>query len=269
MANYAVADHIRKADVKIGRGEYADVSGVQRASSSKTANVLDAGRDRAPEAKLLSGSWGSSQTGSASPLRILVTRSTRRTHVKSAQRALLVLGYAIGEADGLLGRVTKAALSAFQDGNGRLATGRLDAETHALLVLRSDVPIPADGQIRVRQDGLEVYAGPVKLIEPAKPLGTHLYTLIEADPATGKSAWTSMTLQAKGRLPDWTRRMWRNRLDEVVPDGASEALGRIIFPGDVRAEIERRLMRGLSLIIADRGSEYEAGQSTDFVVLVD
>jgi lipoprotein-anchoring transpeptidase ErfK/SrfK/peptidoglycan hydrolase-like protein with peptidoglycan-binding domain len=269
LATYAVADHIRKTHVKLGRGEYAGVSGMQRASSSKAVNVLDAGLDRAPQAKPPSGSWGSSQTGSASPLRILVTRSKRRDHVKSAQRALLVLGYDIGEADGLLGRVTKAAFSAFQDGNGRPATGRLDAETHALLALRSDVPIPGDGHIRVRQNGLEIYSGPVKLTEPAKPLGTHLYTLIEADPATGKSAWTSMTLQAKGRLPDWTRQMWRKRLNEVASVGASEALGRIIFPGDVRAEIERRLTRGLSLIIADRGSEYETGQSTDYVVLVD
>ena len=46
-------------------------------------------------------------------------------------------------------------------------------------------------------------------------------------------------------------------------------VGRTFAILDVRAEIERLLTRGLSLIIADRGSEYETGQSTDFVVLVD
>jgi L,D-transpeptidase catalytic domain/Putative peptidoglycan binding domain len=273
FGTYLSGDHIRKTHVKFGWGEYAGVSNVkrkvQRVSSNEAANVLSAGLDRAQGEKSLSNSWPIRLSGPTSPLRILVTRPTRQDHVAAAQRGLLVLGYDIGDVDGLLGRQTKAALSAFQAGNRRRATGRLDAETHALLALRSDVAVPGDGRILVRQYGKEIYSGPVTLTEPAKPLGTHFYTLIEADPVAGKTAWTSMTLQAKGRLPGWTRRMWRKRLDEIVPVSASEALGRIVIPGDVRAEIERRLTRGLSLIIADRGSEYETGQSTDFVVLVD
>ncbi|RJG10624.1 DUF3380 domain-containing protein [Pseudomonas cavernicola] len=54
--------------------------------------------------------------------------------VRTAQAGLLVLGYAPGKIDGVMGQRTKGALSNFQIANGLPASGELDAGTYEKLV---------------------------------------------------------------------------------------------------------------------------------------
>lgn len=50
--------------------------------------------------------------------------------MRTAQAALLLLGYGPGKIDGVLGNRTRGALKGFQIGNGLPATGELDAATY-------------------------------------------------------------------------------------------------------------------------------------------
>ncbi|MFY0613604.1 MAG: L,D-transpeptidase family protein [Hyphomicrobiaceae bacterium] len=210
------------------------------------------------------------RTRTAEPLRVLVTRRTQRDQIRDVQRRLAVLGYNVGALDGQLGRQTIGLIKHFQRANKLRASGYPDAATRDLLAVRSELPQPSRVTVYVRQGGRQIYSGPIKMVRPDAPIGTHLYTLTDLDnEADTVGAWTAITLQAKGRLPSWSKRVWQQRLPDIEAVDAHDAIGRIIFPAHVRAAIEDRLTPGSSLIIADRGSERETGLATDFVVLTD
>lgn len=209
------------------------------------------------------------RTRSEAPLRVLVTRRTQRDQIRDVQRQFVALGYGIGELDGRLGRRMIAVIKAFQRARKLRLTGQPDAATRDALDAVTGMPRPSAGTVYVRQNGRQIYAGPVAFERPAEPIGTHLYTLVELADDAGQGTWTAMTVQRKGRLPSWSQRSWRQRLEQVAAVTAPEAIARIRFPAHVRAVIEDRLTPGSSLIIADRGSERETGIATDFVVLTD
>ena len=219
------------------------------------------------------------------PLRIMVTRRTFREKVFDTQRLLDGLGYDVGGVDGLIGRDTVRAIRSFQSDQGQRPAGYITDEFLQDLYKAAGVEEPASAQVYVRQGGRQIYAGPVQLEDTEAPLGVHLYTMIggasaapkpTADRGSQSSAtfspitrWNAITLKAKGRLPDWSRKEWRQRRGDVEPMTAAQALGRIRFPEHVRLRIEDMLTPGSSLIITDGGSDRETGQDTDFVVLTD
>jgi localization factor PodJL len=57
------------------------------------------------------------------------------TVVRQAQRKLNDMHFDVGNADGIVGPRTRAAIEAFQRANGLRVTGRLDPETIAALNL--------------------------------------------------------------------------------------------------------------------------------------
>jgi hypothetical protein len=185
------------------------------------------------------------------------------------QRQLLSLGYDVGDVDGLIGPRMVAATKAFQKDNDLRASGLPDEATRAELSVRSQFSKRAEGEVYVRQGGREIYAGPVELVRPDEPLGTHLYTMVDFKEDSRSADWLAVTLQAKGRLPGWTQTEWRKRAPDIAAVDAGQAIGRLRFPEHVRQTIEDRLTPGSSLIIADSGSERETGVLTDFIVLTD
>jgi lysozyme family protein len=74
--------------------------------------------------------------------------------IKSAQKALLALGYAAGPVDGVFGRRTRSAVRAFQADNGLPGAGNIDARTWAALSASRPCPQSPDqpsvtaGQLR-------------------------------------------------------------------------------------------------------------------------
>ncbi|MBU2531832.1 MAG: L,D-transpeptidase family protein [Alphaproteobacteria bacterium] len=204
---------------------------------------------------------------SLSPLRILVTRRTHTDRTMHVQRQLIAAGFDAGDVDGRAGPQTIAAIKDFQRSTGLTATGLPNEETLEALARETGVPRSSKATVYLRQNGKPIYSGPVELAREDEPVGTHLFTLRDFEDGTG--AWTALTVQEKGRLPDWSRDDWEKRLDEIMPADARDAIERISFPPHVRAAIEDRLTPGSSLIIADRGSEQETGIATDFIVLTD
>lgn len=203
------------------------------------------------------------------PLRILVTRRSLRDIIVGVQRRLLLLDYEAGDVDGQIGPMTVAALKSFQSNENLKVTGYYNEATLQRLAELTGLPWPAPVKVYVRQDGEQIFAGPVRLDQPERPIGTHFYTLLGAYDGEKLPLWSAMTLQEKGRLPDWTRRQWRSNLDKIQPVSAQEALSRLRFPRHVRTILEAQLTVGSSLVIADRGSTRETGTGTDFIVLTD
>lgn len=209
------------------------------------------------------------RTRSTSPLRVLVTRRTQRDRTLDMQRRLVALGYDVGEIDGRIGRMMIAATKAFQSANDLRVTGLVNNATGELLSELAGMPQPAEATIYVRQNGRDIYSGPIELEQSSEPIGTHLYTLADIGDKPEVREWLAVTVQAKGRLPSWNQRAWKKKLPEIKSVSAEEAIGRVKFPKHVRQAIEDRLTPGSSLIIADRGSERETGMATDFIVLTD
>ena len=209
------------------------------------------------------------RTRRSGPLRVLVTRRNQRDRTRDVQRQFVMLGYDVGGVDGQIGRQMIAATKAFQLANNLRATGLPDAATRDLLDIRTKQSRPAEGTVYVRQNGRQIYSGPISIAHSSEPLGTHLYTLADLGDAPETREWLAVTAQAKGRLPSWSKKRWKKQLAEIKAVSAHEAISRIAFPKHVRQSIEDRLTPGSSLIIADLGSERETRLATDFIVLTD
>ena len=204
-------------------------------------------------------------TRSKHPLRILITRRTERQRIGDLQRMLNSLGFDAGAPDGLIGRQTVAAIKAFQTIGERPVTGYPNQALYQDLYRASGHRRLPEAYLHVRQKTRDIYSAPVHLKDAEAPLGTHLYTLAEIDPTTGKAAWNAVTAKARGRLPGRKRR-GAARAD-VKPMTAKDALDRIEIPAHVRTKIEDLLTRSSSMIITDGGHTRETGINTDFIVL--
>lgn len=208
---------------------------------------------------------------SDAPLRILITRRSTQDHVRQAQRMLTDLGYDPGPADGVIGKQTVIAVKAFQQAHELPATGYPDPRFYRELNLAAGREPPSHAVIRIRQRARDIFAAPVGLAEPERPLGTHLYTVVQLDPATGHAAWNGMTIKARGRLPGGSNRPTAARTAgkaaATQPVTMGRVLDRVTMPAHVRMHIEDLLTPGSSLIITDGGHTRETGLDTDFIVL--
>ena len=204
-------------------------------------------------------------TRSEAPLRILITRKTQQQRIKQAQQMLLDLGYDVGEPDGYVGKQSVNAIKAFQTHKELAVTGYPNAALFDALSKASNQSIGNEAFIYVRQKQKDIYSAAIELVEPERPLGTHLYTLMSINEASGVAIWNGMTAKARGRLPGQRRK--KGEVVEVEAQTMGQALDRIRLPKYVRMRIEDMLTTGSSLIITDTGHARETGKDTDFIVL--
>jgi peptidoglycan hydrolase-like protein with peptidoglycan-binding domain len=172
------------------------------------------------------------QLHTAAPLRILITRQTKRDRVIDLQIALRALGYLkVQKLDGTLGKPTVAAIKAFQKDQGLPMTGEFTEDLVKKVFKIAGRAEPPEGRLFVRSDFREVFSTPIAFRDPHEPLGTHLYTAMKFAPGDTKVQWIAMSVE--GSDP-------------------SAALDRIQIPDDVRQKISERLTPGTSLIIAEK-----------------
>ena len=136
-----------------------------------------------------------------------------------------------------------------------------------------------EGKLFVRKGFQPVFSWPVKFEHPEQPLGTHLYTALDANPDGVSFRWQVVSVPV-----DTTRRAEKDRhaaRDKkgrrietvahpvVAPPAASaaEALERIDIPPVALKRIAALMTKGASLIISDQGLGSETGTETDFIVL--
>jgi hypothetical protein len=136
-----------------------------------------------------------------------------------------------------------------------------------------------EGKVYVRKGFQPVFSWPVKFQHKEMPLGTHLYTAVDANPDGVSFRWQVVSVPV-----DTTRRAEKDRhaaRDKkgrrietvahpvVAPPAASaaEALERIDIPPVALKRIAALMTKGASLIISDQGLGSETGTETDFIVL--
>ena len=123
---------------------------------------------------------------------------------------------------------------------------------------------------RAFQSVLEI---PVTILEPERPIGTHVFTAMERTNGDTALRWSVVSLDSGRPHSDGVE--GRAGVSEGAavestakePGDAKAALDRIVIPLEVSQLAEMASPRS-SLIISDEGLSSETGQGTDFVVLL-
>ena len=135
-----------------------------------------------------------------------------------------------------------------------------------------------EGKVYVRKGFLPVFSWPVKFQQKELPLGTHLYTAVDANPDGVSFRWQVVSVPVDTRKAEKDKHVSRDkkgrRIETVVQPAvalpaatAAEALERIEIPPVALARISALMSKGASLIISDQGLGHETGTETDFIVL--
>ncbi|MCX8998908.1 L,D-transpeptidase family protein [Rhizobiaceae bacterium BDR2-2] len=202
------------------------------------------------------------------PLRILVTRRGDRERILDMQTLLNRLGFDAGTPDGIAGRATVGAITAFRIAHDLPESKAvLDPAFLAALYEAAGTAEPPAGHLLVRRDFKPLFEAPIGIRDPERELGTHFLVATDVDPALGHTEWTAMSLE--NRLADATAKRLgiTERLGRHEAGSASDALSRLDIPPDVRERIERLLGAGSSITVTDNGISTETGQGTDFITL--
>ena len=130
-------------------------------------------------------------------------------------------------------------------------------------------------RLYVRQGFESVLDVPVTILDPDRPIGTHVFTAMERTGGEAKLRWSVVSLEA-GRshggvpVPQGPARAAHAHDAEPPPAGpasAKSALDRIVIPEEVLDRIAGITPRS-SLIVTDEALSPETGKGTDFVVLL-
>jgi hypothetical protein len=115
----------------------------------------------------------------------------------------------------------------------------------------------------VRQRSTPLFDVPIKVETPERPLGTHLFTLLELQNEGAKFRWNVVSIPEtlSNTSPSSVR-------SNPSSEDANTALDRIEIPPDVVARISQILTPGSSLIVSDYGLSRETGNDTDFIVVM-
>ena len=124
----------------------------------------------------------------------------------------------------------------------------------------------------VRQGFTPLFDVPVRIQDPERSLGTHVFTVMGFQNEDETLRWTVVSMPEKS-LPTPSKRHERGK--QIVetttpvpsPDMAKAALDRIEIPQDVVERISELLTPGSSLIVSDYGISGETGKDTDFIVV--
>jgi L,D-transpeptidase catalytic domain len=171
------------------------------------------------------------------------------------------------------------AVTAAREAAATAETARVAAAEAAHQAARELEPISVlisrkTQRLYVRQAFEPVFESPVTILDPDRPVGTHVFTAIER--STGDNMRWSVVSLDNGRPHDGTiEPHGRARGDggrdaeamQADPDSAKAALDRIVIPQDALDRIAGVAPRS-SLIVTDEALSAETGKGTDFVVLL-
>jgi hypothetical protein len=133
------------------------------------------------------------------------------------------------------------------------------------------------GRLYVRKGFDEVFDTPVTIAQPARPLGTHVFTALQGQSGLRwnvaslpmdrlvKAGKYQMTYTARGE--QLRKELVAPEYEIIPPGNPNDALERITIPDSAVARITALMSAGASLIISDVGLSHETGRGTDFIVL--
>ena len=128
----------------------------------------------------------------------------------------------------------------------------------------------------VRQGFQPILDVPLTIEDPDRPIGTHVFTAVERTAGDSDMRWSVISLYGSHQddsmlEPRDATRGGLGEENEAIPTdlgAAKAALDRIAIPEDIRDRIAEMVSLRSSLIISDEALSREAGQGTDFVVLL-
>jgi len=128
------------------------------------------------------------------------------------------------------------------------------------------------GKLFVRQGFTPLFDIPVRIQDPERSLGTHVFTLMRFQNEDETLRWTVVSMPEKSLPTPSKRRAHGTQIVETATpvsssDSANGALDRIQIPQDVVERVSELLTPGSSLILSDYGISGETGRDTDFIVL--
>ncbi|MDX2156652.1 MAG: L,D-transpeptidase family protein [Hyphomicrobiaceae bacterium] len=121
------------------------------------------------------------------------------------------------------------------------------------------------GRIHVRQGFGPLGDEPVTIVDPDRPIGTHVFTAIDQTGDGSGVRWVAVSVPTSGGETG-KRKGERTSQEPAEASSAAEALGRITLPREITDLMAERLWPGASLIVSDYGLG-ETGQETDFVIV--
>jgi hypothetical protein len=174
---------------------------------------------------------------------------------------------------------TAAARHPFSMANAdrQLADTQAPASIPATLGPRKVAPVSVfvsrkSSKLFVRQGFTPLFDTPVRIQDPERSLGTHVFTVMRSHNVGETLRWTVVSMPEKTPHGASKRGAQGKQIVEIAlsvpsPDKAKAALDRIEIPRDVIERISELLTPGSSLIISDYGISDETGSDTDFIVL--
>jgi hypothetical protein len=122
-------------------------------------------------------------------------------------------------------------------------------------------------RLYVRQGFEPVLDVPVTIVDPDRPIGTHIFTAMERTNGESNLRWSVVTLES-GRSHDAPDKSAEPAgAKRAEPASATSALDRIVIPQDILDRLSGIAPRS-SLVVTDEPLSSETGKGTDFVVLL-
>ncbi len=182
------------------------------------------------------------------PLRILITKATKRDRIRGVQFELAELGYLEPQMfDGTFGTLTIDAIKAFQRDHDMPPSGAVTDDVVRAIYEANGKDMPPNGHLFVRREFDRVYDVPAEIKRPDADLGTHVFTALNFSSGDTKARWMAIST---------------NESDPYA------ALDRVVVPEEARQWISERLTPGSSLIVADTAINTAAlPKGADYVVL--
>jgi hypothetical protein len=119
-------------------------------------------------------------------------------------------------------------------------------------------------RLYVRRGFQPILDTPVTILEPERPIGTHVFTAMERIKSDNAMRWSVVSLNRDAR----TREGPEGEPTAKEPSDAKSALDRIVISQDALARMAETVSPRSSLIISDEEVSSETGKGTDFVILL-
>jgi hypothetical protein len=186
------------------------------------------------------------------------------------------LAAAKAELQPKLDAVTAAREAAVAAETARVAAAEAARQRARALVPVSVLISRKTQRLYVRQAFEPIFESPVTILDPDRPIGTHVFTAIERLSGDTNVRWSVVSLDGApphdGAVEPRGRVRGRRGGDDVEPmptdpASAKSALDRIVIPQDALDRIAGTAPRS-SLIVTDEALSPETGKGTDFVVLL-
>jgi len=164
----------------------------------------------------------------------------------------------------------RAALAAAREAVTVAETARVKAAEAAREASRALEPVSVlisrkTQRLYVRQAFEPVFDIPITVVDPDRPIGTHLFTAMEGSGDTNVH-WSVVSLRGSAESRGQSSGHGRD-VEPIEPNNAKAALDRIVIPQEALDRIPGIVPRS-SLIITDEALTTETGKGTDFVVLL-